>query len=262
MYCSRCGERLDDDARYCASCGAGVDDGLPGEEKSIKQSPVAVVVFLAIAAVLAFAPFLFFGINQSGVREDAEHPDPNVERTDNHSTGPKIEEGGIGQDNTLYESKDDEYSEEGEDPFDFLDITDASTSSVLPTSSVNNKSYASDNLIDGYTTTVWCEGANGGGEGEFVTLSGPRKQTFRGFVIWSGYQESDYLYSINSRPRTIAVYADDDYVGSFSLEDAGLDSQTITFDQPVDASSIRIEILSTYEGSKYLDCCISEIQCF
>lgn len=262
MYCERCGERLDDEARYCASCGARITGDLPGTEKDVKQSAVKAAVFLVIVVILAFSLFLFSRLDQSSDRNNTENPDPDVVKTDDYATDPEDEEDRLGQDNVLSEPEDDEYSEEGEDPFGFVEITGASASSVLPTSSVNNKSYASGNLIDGYTTTVWCEGSDGGGEGEFVTLSGPQEQTFSGFVIWSGYQESNYLYSINSRPRAIAVYADDGYVGSFTLEDAGLDSQTIVFAQPVDASSIRIEILSTYEGSKYLDCCISEIQCF
>ena len=78
-------------------------------------------------------------------------------------------------------------------------------------------------------------------------------------MIWNGYQESDYLYDINARPKTIAVYADDDYIGNFELKDFGLRSQKVVLEEPIIAKSLTIKITDVYPGSKYEDCCISEI---
>jgi hypothetical protein len=115
--------------------------------------------------------------------------------------------------------------------------------------------------LDGDTTSCWCEGASGYGIGESVTFSSSVAQPVQGFVIWNGYQRSEYVYGIDTRPKTISVYADNGYfVGSFTLTDSGLTSQNVSFGTSVTTKSLTIEITSVYPGSKCEDCCISEIE--
>lgn len=151
----------------------------------------------------------------------------------------------------------------GDKSLAFSGITKATASSTLPTdSAVNTKSYAASNLIDGRKSTTWCEGASGNGVGESATLSGNKKQGFRGFDIWNGYQESSHLYEINARPKVVSVYGDGEWAGDYELEDSGLGSQRIVFDNVIEAKRLTIEIEEVYSGAKYDDCCISEIGCF
>ena len=160
-------------------------------------------------------------------------------------------------------SLDSNTKTDSEKPLSFSGVTTATASSTLPTdSTINPKSYAASNLIDGKTATTWCEGASGNGVSESVTLSGSKKQGFKGFDIWNGYQESSHLYDINAKPKSVAVYGDGEWAGDWELEDSGLGSQRIVFDNVIEAKRLTIEIKEVYNGSKYDDCCISEIKCF
>lgn len=51
-------------------------------------------------------------------------------------------------------------------------------------------------------------------------------------------------------------------LGTYGLEDSGLGSQRIVFDNVIEAKRLAIEIKEVHGGSKYSDCCISEIECF
>lgn len=142
----------------------------------------------------------------------------------------------------------------------FSGFDSVTASSTLATEGVNTNSYDASNLMDGDTSSCWAEGASGNGVGETVTFVSNKKQTFESVTIWGGYQSSDYHYGINARPKTIAIYADSTLVDTFKLKDAGLGSQTIMFAEPFEASSVTIEIKDIYAGSKYKDCCISEVE--
>ena len=90
----------------------------------------------------------------------------------------------------------------------------------------------------------------------------PKRQGFKGFIIWNGYQASSHLYEINNRVARLAVYADNKLIGEYKIEDRGLKSQRIKFDEVIEAKKLTFEIKGTYSGTKYEDCCISEIECF
>ena len=131
-------------------------------------------------------------------------------------------------------------------------------SSVLPTEGVNSKSYAAANVLDGSSSSCWCP-KSGDATGESVVFTAASPRVFSGFTIRAGYQESEYLYSVNARPSSIVVYAEGVAVGSFVLEDAGLAAQSFEFTQPVTSTELEFVIGGTYAGEKYQDCCISEI---
>lgn len=296
MYCVNCGKELKDSSFFCESCGAkiqclnesdyekstkrdvgtlGIGANVHSEfSASSKESVLAQPVppfsvdaddsekdselkkrnkapFIGIAIVIAaivITAIILFVIGSTG---ESDLPNATIDKS-----GDQVE--AVGDNN-----KQDKTSIEGDMTSDDLSgavsFTAVSSTSKLPTNGINTSSYDATNLIDDNISSCWCEGANGNGIGESVCFSSSQDQAVEGFMIWSGYQESDYLYDINARPKTIAVYADDDYVGSFELKDSGLHSQKVVLEEPIIAKSLTIKITDVYPGSKYEDCCISEI---
>lgn len=211
-----------------------------------RNKTILAIIIIVVVAVLVLAGFFAFNALSGSVNQ--------------LSITPYEENKAVDTDSAASENAEDvQADEQVKDVPPFVGFKSVSATSELPTGGINTSSYVAANLIDGSASICWCEGAVGDGVGEFVTFNSPVRQTIEGFVIWNGYQASDYLYDINARPKTIAVYADDEFVGSFDLKDSGLGSQNIVFDEPVIAKTIAIEIEAVYAGSKYDDCCISEI---
>ncbi|WP_165249438.1 discoidin domain-containing protein [Adlercreutzia sp. ZJ141] len=147
--------------------------------------------------------------------------------------------------------------------YGYSGMTHASATSYLMHDNGNNTStYYPSNAIDGTLQYCWAESSGENGSGQSITLSADQVQTIAGMVISSGYQKSSAVYYDNARPQSIGVYADGNYVGSYNLSDAGITTQTITFETPVNATSITVSIESVYPGKRYNDCCISEISFF
>ena len=84
----------------------------------------------------------------------------------------------------------------------------------------------------------------------------------QGITIWSGYQKNEYAYYNNARPKEIGVEFSSGEKESYMLEDYYGKSQKITFSEAKESSMIKVTIESVYEGSKYEDTCISEIQIY
>lgn len=272
MYCVKCGAKIDDASRFCDACGHQVKDFdasvqllEEGVSSSLKTSTVAVVAIALVVVILATVLLVIkpWGGSNTG-SGDATGTTANV----NQQESSKVGDGANPESGTSTQSKDEpsgsiQSKSPTKETLSFSGITKANASSTLPTDSVINvKSYVASNLIDGNHSTVWCEGADGDGIGESVTLSGKSKQGFKGFSIWNGYQESSHLYEINNRVARLTVYADNKLVGEYKIEDRGLKSQRIKFDKVVEAKKLTFEIRDVYSGSKYKDCCISEIECF
>lgn len=114
-------------------------------------------------------------------------------------------------------------------------------------------------LVDGDTTTAWCEGVSGTGEGEWLEFDSDMKQNVRSIRIMAGFNKSEDLYWRNSRPKDITITFDDGSTTSSTLSDEPFAWHTITLSETVQTTSVRITIDSTYPGSRYSDTCISEI---
>ncbi len=120
-------------------------------------------------------------------------------------------------------------------------------------------SHEPDCLVDGNTTTAWCEGVSGTGEGEWVEFNSDMKQNVHSIRIMAGFNKSEDLYWKNSRPKDITITFDDGTTTTSTLSDEPFAWHTITLSETVQTSSLRITIDSTYPGSRYTDTCISEI---
>ncbi len=122
----------------------------------------------------------------------------------------------------------------------------------------NGTVYPASLIMDGVMATAWSEGAEGYGIGESVTFSFNGTCHVSGLIIYNGYQKDSDLYYKNSRPREIMISTSKGDMSYIELADT-MGPQTVTFNDPVDTTFIRITIESVYPGNKYEDTLISEI---
>lgn len=126
----------------------------------------------------------------------------------------------------------------------------------------NHNDYDAYNVLDGNSKTAWNEGGVGSGAGEWIKLSADTPQHVKGVRIKAGYAKSTKIYSQNSRPKKITLYLSDGNRKSVTLEDLYDEYQTIEFKEEHDLYDIMIYIDSVYEGTKYEDCCITDVEFF
>jgi hypothetical protein len=83
---------------------------------------------------------------------------------------------------------------------------------------------------------------------------------FSGIRIINGYAKSEETYKANNRVKKVEVILTDGTSYIFDLKDDTLDFQTLNFGKEVETRDVTIKILDIYEGNKYNDTCISEVQ--
>lgn len=121
--------------------------------------------------------------------------------------------------------------------------------------------YSGSRLIDGDQTTSWQEGEEGTGEEKGVTISLDGSHPVRYLVLYLGNWKSDELWRYNARPQSLAIQ-----VGEAEEEILEFPNEKKVFylalQEPVEASEIKIRIQSSYEGERWEDNCISEIEVY
>ena len=136
------------------------------------------------------------------------------------------------------------------------------------TPSNSNRSYSPEMAVDKNAATAWNVP---NGIGEWIMLSASSEQYVKGVKILNGYTKFSptynmWIYYANSRPCDIELSFSDGTVKSFTLEDIfdeeNLYYQTLDFGDYVKTTFIKIRIKSIYNGSKWNDCCISEIEVY
>ena len=118
--------------------------------------------------------------------------------------------------------------------------------------------YGAAFLNDGDTSTPWEEGVEGDGIGEQITYepeSGMKLQVIR---IYPGNGRSDKAFQENNRPKTITLEIDGKKQ-ALNFDDAG-HFYTFSSKKPVTAKQVKLIIDSVYQGSKWQDTCISEVE--
>lgn len=128
-------------------------------------------------------------------------------------------------------------------------------SSILP--SKGTQTYDAKNLLDGDTSTAWCEGVKGNGEGETILLDLGSLQMVKGIELINGYAKSEKSYRENNRVQKLKLEFSD---GS-SLEMNDFNTRK-KFKEPINTSFIKLTILSVERGTKYQDTCISDVRLF
>lgn len=149
------------------------------------------------------------------------------------------------------------------DEIDFSKYQKISAASTEENSVKESESYdySAKSAVDGDVSTSWQENEEGVGEGKGfqVTLDGAHK--IRYVVLHLGNWRSDQLWDYNARPKTLTIQ-----VGDQQVKDVEFSNEKkkfcLSFDEPVEASYISLYIKEAYEGSRWQDNCISEVELY
>jgi hypothetical protein len=173
------------------------------------------------------------------------------------------------------------------------EITFTATSSLAPAGNIR---YDAQNLSIGSRAVTWCEGVDGDGIGESVTMSITTKtdmierdRIFRitSLMIVNGYAKDQTTWQNNGRVKTLRLYVGDRYWCDLHLADiikpqifefpsfmhispavhgkeipaAGIFAEIEYGDDnvPVYRTDLKFEIIEVYRGNKYDDTCITGI---
>lgn len=141
---------------------------------------------------------------------------------------------------------------------------DVSASSTLEAAGYN---YDVSNLTDLDASTCWADGESGNGTGETITFSSGQAQIVRGLAVLPGYCKSEDLYTKNAAPSAVRIeydgqtteYTIDDADLTYNSNDPMAGTVYIDFGQEIQISECKVTITGVRDGSKYDDCCISEM---
>lgn len=118
--------------------------------------------------------------------------------------------------------------------------------------------YKASNLFDEDSNTCWCEGADDDGIGESITITFNETTELVNFVLSNGYQRTSDTYSNNGRVKVLE-FTFDDGTETITVDDSN-SAKKYTFSDTHITDSVVITIKDVYEGTKYSDTCISELQ--
>lgn len=127
-----------------------------------------------------------------------------------------------------------------------------------------NDAYLPEHVNDFDPQTVWAEGADGIGTGEWIELQTDEPQVVVGLRIRVGYpsEGEPWRYEAFCRPADVDISLSDGTQIAFSLDDKADGFQVIEFDEPHEVTSIRLTIETVHMGESYYDTCIAEIQAY
>jgi hypothetical protein len=143
-------------------------------------------------------------------------------------------------------------------------------SSTLKETGKSGDSFGPGKLIDGSRSTAWAEGAGGLGEGEWVEFTASAPISIHGIRVWGGYAESPATMTGNAHPVKMSVILDgdneagyvefppaggseySDYVGEWRASPDG--------ESTARAGTIKLTVEEVAPGTRWEDCCISEIE--
>ncbi len=216
------------------------------KDNSLKVLFIILVAVIAICAAIAFSVMALTG-NEKKLSAPAT-PTPTITATPQ----PKATEEAQTEKPTPSASASPSHTAKEGTP-SFTKITASSSRADY-----NSITYGAENVSDKNSSTAWTPEENS--ENPWICFSSKTEQTLSGFYIQNGYFKSEKLYNENMRAKDIEVDCNGEAF-EFTLNDAGFGKlQNVKFPQPVKCSSLKITVLSYYEGSKYNELCISEIE--
>lgn len=149
------------------------------------------------------------------------------------------------------------------DEIDFSQYTKIQPASTEENSVKQSESYdySSKSVVDGDVTTSWQENEEGAGEGKGFKLNLDGVHKIRYMVLHLGNWRSDQLWDYNARPKTLTIQ-----VGDQQKKDVEFPNEKkkfcLSFEEPVEATYVSAYIKEAYEGSRWNDNCISEIELY
>ena len=272
MYCNKCGNEINDNERFCKYCGAPIQKvngqaefesmDVPIQKqtrKTLKWFLLVPVFILIIAVGVAIAWTIG---NKQNTSTDDQDDWKVVEDEESQKTeiASEIETETIPTEEEAQEKPQEVISDESEQveipEIRMRDVKDVSASSYL---SEKNIKHVPDRIMDGDTITAWVEGVEGNGEGESITFTFGDLYVVSDIKIWNGYQKSEDLYYKNARTSELELEFSDGSTERISLQDMASGFQEFALERHV-TSYVKVKIVSTYDGSKYEDTVISEIE--
>ena len=131
-------------------------------------------------------------------------------------------------------------------------------------------SFPPDYAFDGDRSTAWCEGADGLGTGESLTVTLKSRTELAKISIDGGYFKDDRTLTNNGRPRKLAVASDAGWSHEVEFpfvpyrehkaKEIKVRPQDI--EAPGAATTLTFTLLESDEGRASKDVCISEIRLF
>ena len=137
-----------------------------------------------------------------------------------------------------------------------VDVAVVTASSTLP--AAGEVTYEAANLLDGRPDTAWHEGAKGA-RGEYVELRLAREASVTRLLLWNGYQKGEQ-FEQNGRVQTLMIEAGGRRFSVDLLNVRG--SQAVDLPEPIRTRTIRLTVEAIYEGERYPDTALSEIQVY
>jgi hypothetical protein len=137
-----------------------------------------------------------------------------------------------------------------------VEVASVTASSTLP--AAGEVTYEPANLVDGRTETAWHEGARGA-EGESVEIELAGTAPVVRLLIWNGYQKGDQ-FEQNGRVRTLLIEAGGRRFTVDLLNVRG--SQAVDLPDPVSTQTVRLTIEAIFEGTRYPDTALSEVEVY
>lgn len=121
--------------------------------------------------------------------------------------------------------------------------------------------YSAQSAVDGDSSTSWQENEEGTGETTGIQLNFDGNHKVRYVVLYLGNWRSDQLWEYNARPKTLTIQIGDSQKKNveFSNEKKKF---CLSFDEPVDASYISMYVAASYEGNRWNDNGISEVEIY
>ncbi len=129
------------------------------------------------------------------------------------------------------------------------------------------ENYHPSYVLDENPATAWVEGAAGFGVDESITIpvSAVRSARAVRLRIWNGYQKSMHLWTKNAMPKNVRISVLDPHGAEVVAPERELARQlgpqeiVVELPRGSGVGSIKLTILSVYEGLKYDDTCVSDI---
>lgn len=283
MLCPNCGKELRNDSKFCTKCGASLDSSYSVDEKGQasgetnvnhsyfvwkdKYTYIAIVGMILLAAIIGMV-FKFHNSSVSGDEttktannNDDVYPDSDSDNSELEKYFESSED--LQEIDTTDEDSDDSKLNEPNISYPKVSanhITGIYASSELEEEQYNAIHYAT-NIFDGDTFTAWSEGVDGPGIGEKLVISFDEECEISGISILNGYQKSENLYYKNARPSDMEIIFSDGNKENIHIHDE-MGWETIQFSETYVSSSMTIVITDVYDGSKYEDTLITELELF
>ena len=149
------------------------------------------------------------------------------------------------------------------DSIDFSKFKKVSIASADQNSQQSSEKYdySAASAVDGDIASSWQEGEDGLGEGTGIRLDFDKAHKVRYIVLYLGNWRSENMWEANARPASLTVS-----VGDSQKKDVEFSNEMkafcLSFDEPVEASYVSLYIKSGYEGDRWNDNCISEVEIY